>query len=441
MPNNQQDPILDALTEGVFTVDTRFCITSMNRAAEEMTGITRAQAIGKPCRTIFRADICEGQCALAQTLQSHQAVHCRQAAILDANGVRRPVSISTNILKNRSGTIIGGVETFRDLSLVERLRRELAREWRLEDLLSRSPRMQRIFDLLPTVADSTSTVLISGESGTGKELVARALHTLSPRRKHPFVAVNCGALPDSLLESELFGYRKGAFTDAKKDKPGRFARAQGGTLFLDEIGDISQAMQVRLLRVLQERSYEPLGATAPVMADVRIVAATNRDLLARIASGDFRHDLYYRLNVVHLELPPLRDRLEDLPLLCEHFISKFNALNNRSVPGISNDALSQLAAHSFPGNVRELENLIERAFVLCRSGPIEPEHLPDSIRTVKTTDEATSSGVLEAAQAQSIRTVLDRHQWNRQATAKELGIHTTTLFRMIRRHGIQKPQF
>lgn len=439
MPNNQQDPILDALTEGVFTVDTRFCITSMNRATEEMTGITRAQAIGKPCRTIFRADICEGQCALAQTLQSHQPVHCRQAAILDANGVKRPVSISTNILKNRAGTVIGGVETFRDLSLVERLRRELAREWRLDDLLSRSPRMQRIFDLLPTVADSTSTVLISGESGTGKELVARALHNLSPRRKHPFVAVNCGALPDSLLESELFGYRKGAFTDAKKDKPGRFARAQGGTLFLDEIGDISQAMQVRLLRVLQERSYEPLGATAPVMADVRIVAATNRDLLARIASGDFRHDLYYRLNVVHLELPPLRDRLEDIPLLCEHFISKLNALNNRSVPGISNGALSQLAAHSFPGNVRELENLIERAFVLCRSGPIEIEHLPDALRTITIAKGVTSSGVLAAAQAQSIRAALDRHQWNRQATAKELGIHTTTLYRMIRRYRIQKP--
>jgi transcriptional regulator with PAS, ATPase and Fis domain len=294
--------------------------------------------------------------------------------------------------------------------------------------------MRKLFDLIPAVAASTSTVLVCGESGTGKELLARAIHAQSGRANGPFVAVNCGALPDNLLEAELFGYRKGAFTDAKSDKPGRFERAAGGTIFLDEIGEVTSAMQVRLLRVLQERSFEPLGATAPVAADVRVVAATNRDLKQMVEAGTFRLDLYYRLNVVRLDLPALRERPEDIPLLAEHFIDRLNRLQQRHVPGISDDALAILARHRFPGNVRELENVIERAFVLCGSGPIKVLHLPDELRGPEAT--AAAGSPLVQAEATALAAALARHRGNRGAVADELGIHRATLYRKMREHGL-----
>jgi transcriptional regulator with PAS, ATPase and Fis domain len=288
--------------------------------------------------------------------------------------------------------------------------------------------MQDLFSVLPDIADSPSTVLIEGESGTGKELFAGAIHRLSPRRRKPFVAVNCGALPDTLLESELFGYKAGAFTDAKKDKPGRFAAAEGGTLFLDEVGDVSQAMQVRLLRFLQERVYEPLGSVTPVRADVRIVAATHRDLALLVKERTFREDLYYRINIVKLQIPPLRERLEDIPLLVEHFVDRFNSIQGKDVAGVSDDALSCLMAHDYPGNVRELENIIERAFILCRSGQIESRHLPESVSRPAPGDGP--SGDLDSfrqLEASFLMSALRRHGWNRARTAEALGIHKTTL--------------
>jgi transcriptional regulator with PAS, ATPase and Fis domain len=301
--------------------------------------------------------------------------------------------------------------------------------------------MQRVFEVLPAIAASPSTVLILGETGTGKELVAQTLHSLSPRNRHPFIAVNCGALPDMLLESELFGYKAGAFTGANKDKPGRFALAKAGTLFLDEIAEVSPALQVRLLRVLQERIYEPLGATRSETADVRVIAATNKDLAEQMRRGLFREDLYYRVNVVRVELPPLRRRKEDIPLLVDQFITRFNRLQQKSVQGIAAEALSLLMAHDWPGNIRELENAIERAFILCGDGQIGITHLPGELtahNAAKGTD-ADMRSARDILDTQAIRAALERNGFNRLAAARELGIHKTTLFRRMKRLGIALP--
>jgi len=436
-----RDIILDSIADGVFTVDKDWRITSFNRAAEAITGVTRQEAIGKPCCDVFRASVCESECALRRTLETGKETVNKAVYIVNADGNRIPISISTAILRDRRGRVIGGVETFRDLSLVEELRKELTGQYTFADILGKSREMRRLFEMLPQVAASDSTVLIEGESGTGKELFARAIHDLSARRKKPFVAVSCAALPDALLESELFGYKAGAFTDARKDKPGRFALAEGGTAFLDEIGDISAAMQVRLLRVLQERTFEPLGGTESVKANVRVVAATNRELAKLVEDGKFRSDLYYRINVVRLTLPPLRERRDDIPLLAEHFIGKFNRLKGKDVAGLSAEALAILVGHDYPGNVRELENVIEHAFVLCGAGMIEPKHLPEHLRPAVPTAGATV-GVAETLADMERRLILDalqRNAWNRLAAAKELGIHKSTLFRKIQALGITLP--
>jgi PAS domain S-box-containing protein len=441
MPSEEQDIILDSITEGVFTVDRNWLITSFNRAAEAITGIRRDTAIGQPCKDILRANICEGNCALGETIRSGKPIVGKAAAILDRDGNRRPISISTAVLKNQRGEIIGGVETFRDLTMIEQLRKEIERDYRFEDIVSRSHRMREIFDVLPQIAESGSTVLLEGESGTGKELVARAIHNLSPRRRKAFVAINCGSLPDTLLESELFGYKAGAFTDARKDKPGRITVAEGGTLFLDEIGDISPAMQVRLLRFLEERVYDPLGSVKPVKADVRVIAATNKNLSDLVAKGKFRQDLFYRVNIMRLELPPLWQRMEDIPLLVDHFIASLNSIQGKEVVGITDEALTCLMSYEYPGNVRELKNIIERAFVLCRSGEIERRHLPEPLCSAVCVNcpKQTQFMSLKQMEAAFLINALRRNNWNRLQTASQLGIHKTTLFRKIRSLGLQVP--
>jgi PAS domain S-box-containing protein len=435
---NAHQVILDSIADGVFTVDLDWRITSFNTAAERITGVKRSEALGRHCCDVFRASICETECALKRTRRTGQPVVSKAVYILRADGGRIPISISTAVLKDERGCLIGGVETFRDLSQVEELRKELEGRYTFADIVGRSAAMQRLFELLPQVADSFSTVLIEGESGTGKELVARALHNLSPRSKRRFVALNCGALPDTLLESELFGYKAGAFTDAKRDKPGRLAVANRGTLFLDEIGDVSPAMQTRLLRVLQERVYEPLGSVEPVQVDVRIVAATHRDLDDLVHAGKFRDDLYYRINIVRVRLPPLRERREDIPLLIDRFITRFNRVQNKDIVGVSDGALTVLMAHAYPGNVRELENIIEHAFVLCRGGLIEPQHLPLALHGAlsKVPRRLKTALTLAELEAIHIGDALRRHDGNRAAAARELGINTSTLFRKLKSLGI-----
>ena len=431
--------ILNSIADGVFTIDLEWRITFFNRAAEEITGVPASEAIGRPCCEVFRANVCETTCVLKHTLETKKPVVNKSVAILRADGKEIPISVSTALLKDESGQIIGGAETFRDLSLVETLRREIDRQYRLGDIISKSPAMQRLFSILPEVAQSESTVLIQGESGTGKELFCRAIHNLSSRAKGPFVATNCGALPDALLESELFGHVAGAFTDAKKSRMGRFATAEGGTLFLDEIGDISPALQVRLLRVLEERSYEPLGSSKTVKADVRIITATNKDLAKLVEEGSFRKDLYYRINVVKLELPALAQRKEDIPLLAAHFIRRLNKLRNKEILGLSHEVLAIFMRHDWPGNIRELENVIEYAFILCRGGLVQPACLPDNLKVHVPEIPYLRGLTLQDIEKRAIWEALERNQWRRMATARELGIDKNTLRRKMYRHDLDDP--
>ncbi len=435
--------ILDSIADGVFTVDGDWNITSFNRAAEQITGIPRDQAVGQKCFDVFRANICETACALRETMESGRQRVDRRINILNSRSEKTPVSISTAVLRNEIGEVIGGVETFRDLSAVELLRRKINNRYTFRDIISKNHEIRRILDILPDIATSNTTVLIEGPTGSGKELFAKAIHGLSGRARRKYVAVNCGALPDTLLESELFGYKKGAFTDAKKDKPGRFALADGGTLFLDEIGDISSALQVRLLRVLQEREYEPLGATATVQTNVRVITATNRSLTDLVAQGTFREDLFYRLNVLKIVLPPLSRRREDIPLLVDHFVRLFNVQQGKQIEGVSEEALGALMAHEFPGNVRQLQNVIEHAVVLCRGDRIEMECLPAEFALQRSEDgrggpNAAGAPLMEAEASAIVRT-LREHSGHRGKTAAALGIDKTTLWRKMKRYAITFP--
>ena len=432
--------ILDSVNDGVFTVDSDFTVTSFNRSAERITGVPREEALGRRCWEVFKADICEGDCALKHTTRTGEPVVNRSITILNAEGTKVPISVSTALLRNRKGKIMGGVETFRDLSLVEALRKEVENRYHFSDMVSRSTRMKDIFSILPDIALSGSTVLIEGESGTGKELMARAIHNLSSRRDGPLITVNCGAIPDTLLESELFGHMAGAFTDAKRDKPGKFALARKGTIFLDEVGDVSPAHQVRLLRVLQERVFEPLGSTRSVTADVRIVTATNKDLASEVEAGRFRRDLFYRINVIRIALPPLRDRKEDIPLLSDLIIERMNHLRGKEISGLSQEVLDAFLHHEWPGNIRELENVIEHAFILCPSGNIECRHLPDTFRCGEGRNERPPAGhTLEDMEARAIRDALVRNDWNRSAAARDLGVDRGTIWRKCKQWGIKPP--
>ncbi|HQL00666.1 MAG TPA: sigma 54-interacting transcriptional regulator [Smithellaceae bacterium] len=436
---DEQGIILDSIADGVFTVDQDWRITSFNRAAENITGVSRDEAIGQLCKDVLKADICERNCCLRATMKSGKPIVNKKVNIIDAGGRKLPISISTALLRDKKGKLLGAVETFRDISVEEDLRKAILSKYSFEDIISKNHRMLQLFDILPDVASGGSTVLIEGESGTGKELVARAIHHLSLRKKQPFIAVNCGALPDTLLESELFGYKAGAFTDAKKDKPGRFQLAAGGTLFLDEIGDISPAMQVKLLRVLQEKTYEPLGSSHSIEHNVRVIAATNKTLEELVRQGRFREDLYYRINVFRISLPPLRKRMEDLPLLVEHFIGQFNLLQKKDIEGISAEAMSLLMAYSWPGNIRELANVIERAFILCKSREIEKRHLPDSLSADPSTCAPQKAHSLRDVEAAYLLDALKQNNWNRPKTARMLGMHKSTLYRRIKALGLSRP--
>jgi PAS domain S-box-containing protein len=431
--------ILDSVTDGVFTVNHNFVITSFNKALEKITGYRAEEVMGTHCSEIFCSEICGTEkCPMATAIQSGLSPSMQTMEIQTRDGRSVPVSVIANVLSDNMGNIIGGVEMVRDLTEINELRRRLANEGAEQGILTRSPKMNRILSVLPEFARSDATILILGESGTGKELIAQTIHAQSNRSENPFVAVNSGALPDTLLESELFGYKAGAFTDAKKDKKGRFAAAEKGTLFLDEIGDISPAMQVKLLRVIQSKTYEPLGANTPVKTDVRIIAATNRNLEEMVQEGSFREDLYYRLNVVKIDLPPLRERMEDIPLLVEHFINKFNRQRNRNVEGVSEEVLSILIHHDYPGNIRELENIIEYAFILCHEGLILPQHLPEWLTAGRDGGEAVTGPLtLKDMERKTIIEALKRNDFKKMKTCRELGISKDTLRRKIETYKIE----
>jgi len=434
------DTILESISDGVFTVDRDWRINSFNRAAEQITGIDRREALGRPCADVFRSSRCGDDCPLRRTLADGKPVIGESCYIVTAQGRQVPISISTAVLRDPAGRVIGGAETFRDLSEVVLLRDRLERRHRVGELATKSAVMRRVLEILPAIASSPSTVLITGETGTGKEMLARTIHESGAGAGAPFVAVNCGALPDTLLESELFGYKKGAFTGAVRDKAGRFALARGGTLFLDEIGEITPNLQVKLLRVLQERVFEPLGAVRSETTTARIIAATNRDLAESVRTGRFREDLYYRIHVVNVQMPPLRERREDIGLLVQDFVVEFNHLQDRRVQGVSAEALSLLMAYGWPGNIRELKNVVERAFLLCGAGRIEIHHLPEELTSATPAGGVmTMRDVNDLIETQALRRALERHQGNRAAAARELGLHRSTLFRKMRALGIEAP--
>ena len=431
--------ILETISDGVFTIDLEKRITSFNRAAASITGFKSQEAIGHYCFDIFRANICERKCALDKTITSGNPQLNHPARIISKSGDQKNISISTSVLRDHNGEIIGGVETFRDLSKLERLRRQVTRSFTHEDIVGRHPRIREILSFLPDIAESESPVLILGPTGSGKELIARAVHNLSPRKGEPFIAVNCAALPDTLLESEMFGYARGAFTGALRNKPGRFLLANKGTLFLDEICNTSNAFQADLLRVLEDGEFTPLGETQAIKVDFRVVAATNLDLKKLVQEGKFREDLYYRLNVAKIILPLLRERKEDIPLLIDHFINKFNLLKGRSIQGITPKVLSFLMDYPFPGNIRELENIIEYAFIPCKGQMIGIEHLSKDLLDGSSSLNAGSSEThipYEHREALKIRTILEQYPRNRPEAARALGISRTTLWRKMKKYGL-----
>lgn len=456
------DIILESISDGVFTVDDEWRITTFNRAAEWITGLKRGDVLGRVCHTVFRTNMCEEDCPLRRTIKTGKPVVAKRGYYTSPSGEHIPVSVSTALLIDDQGRHAGGAETFRDLREIEELKEKLQTSGGGDDFSSRSPAMRRILDLLPTIAGSASTVLIDGETGTGKEVTARTIHLLSDRAVGPFVAVNCGALPDTLLESELFGYRKGAFTGADRNKPGRFKLAEGGTLFLDEIGDISPALQVKLLRVLQEREYEALGSTVTEKTNARIICATNKNLSELVESGGFRQDLYYRINVIHVSLPPLRERPEDIPRLADRFLQKYKRQVRRNIAGFSGEAYAAFYGYSWPGNIRELENAVERAVVLCDGDYITLTHLPPELGArAPQTGRVAENGIVEVYRnaipiqdsakpkdAEGIRALrremerrviseaLRKHRYKCSAAANELGIDKATLYRKIKSYGI-----
>jgi len=442
IPGNATEIILESISDGVFTVDYNWRIMSFNRAAEEITGIPRNEAIGRHCWEVFRSNMCEGDCALRRTMKEGKSFVSTSTYIVRSDKKKIPITASTSLLINENGDVLGGVETFRDHSLEEDLRKELSERFQMGDMISKNKIMKKMFGILPQVAESDSAILIEGETGTGKELIARAIHDLSLRKKKPFVEINCGALPDTLLESELFGYKAGAFTNATKNKPGYFTVADGGTILLDEIGDTSPAFQVKLLRVIEKQQFQPLGSVKKEKVNVRIITSTNKNLSDMVSKGEFRQDLFYRINVVRLKLPALRERMEDIPLLIDHFITKMNRLRDKRITGIDDETLEALMLHNYPGNIRELENLIERAFVLCNEGSIKLKHLPGKFNHnyYSPVRNKSINNAVKAAEIATIKDAMKRNNYNRKAAAEDLGMHKSTLFRKIKKLEITLPE-
>lgn len=438
LTRSHADTILDCVADGVFTVNKDMVITYFNQAAERIIGILRNKAVGEYCFDVLRSNICETECPIRFSLETGKEIIDKRKNILRFDGKKIPVAISASILRDENGKMIGGVETFRDLSKIEALEKEIYQKYTFEDIISKNHKILQIFNILPYISESESTVLIQGASGTGKELFARAIHNLSSRKDGPFIAINCGALPDTLLESELFGYKKGAFTDAKNNKPGKFDLAKGGTIFLDEIDSMPFATQVKLLRVLQEKEFEPLGSTSPVKTNVRVISASKNDLYKLVHEDNFRDDLFYRINVVKIELPPLAQRRDDIPLLIKHFIERFNHHMRKTIQGVSDEALKLFMNYSYEGNIRQLENFVEYAFVMCQSEEIRLEHLPVEINSsvAQNKEDSQSDIPLKESERLAIIKVLKKHNWNTLYVSKELKIHRSTLWRKMKKYGL-----
>ncbi len=432
------ESIFGSVQDAIITVDTDMNVIEANKAAEKICGfvLDKGQAFTE-CTTD-----CDRSCleVLHKTLRSRTTVQDYQIECGHRDRNKLIAMVNSSPLMDSAGNFMGAVLVIRDITRLAHLEEELKERHHFQNIVGKSEKMQKVYDLLQTLAYQTTTVLITGGSGTGKEMAAKALHYGGTRANGPFVTVNCSALAESLLESELFGHVKGAFTGADRDKIGRFEAADGGTILLDEIGDISPLIQLKLLRVLQEKEFDRVGESNPRRVDVRVLASTNRDLKEAIRKGQFREDLYYRLNVIEINLPRLRDRYEDLPLLINHFCEIFQKTYDKKISGVSDEVLQAFMNYPWPGNVRELEHAIERAFVLCRNHTIQLEHIPAEIRNftpVRIVRRLTA--VRRDDDPEAIRSALEKTDWNISKAARLLGISRWTMYRRFEKYNISRP--
>ena len=434
---NKLDAIFNSNIEGTFTIDKDWNITSFNDSAVKITGHKKSESIGKKCWEIFNSAICRNGCHMEQTMQKGKTMIGNELEILNKNGTRIPIRVNSGILLNNKGEKVGAVETFIDISEIKNLSSHLDEKFKYENIVGKNKEIKQIISVLESVAQTDSSVLITGESGTGKEIAARAIHLNSGRRAGPFIAINCSAFAETLIESELFGHEKGAFTGAIKTKVGRFELAQGGTLFLDEIGDLSIAAQTKFLRVLETREFERVGGNKTIKLNARIIAATNKILSEEILAGKFREDLFYRINVMNVHLPPLRERKDDLPLLVNHFIEQFNLTFGKNIKQFSSSAYDYIEEYEWPGNIRELENVIEHCFILCNGDIIQAEHLPKRLKSIANTNFGKTNqnevNNFKAVEKELIMSVLNRNNQNRTKSAKELGVDPSTLWRKMKK--------
>jgi two-component system, NtrC family, response regulator HydG len=438
------EAIFNSVNEGVVTVDARMYVRQVNAAGGRILGISPEGARGKPFADLLPGQLTVAEQALEDTLRSGEAMVDRRFELWSGEEREQILMASTAPLTGECVPCTGAVLGIRDMTRLVRLERQVEDSLHYRNMIGKSAPMRAVFELIQQVAETDTTVLVRGESGTGKELVAAALHQASARAEGPFLRVNCAALHENLLESELFGHVKGSFTGAVKDRVGRFEAANGGTILLDEIGDISPRLQLRLLRVLQEREFERVGDSTSVPTDVRVIASTNQDLEHRISQGEFRQDLYYRLNVVRIDLPPLHDRLEDIPLLLDDFRRRFNRTLKKEITGVSEGAMHILMQYAWPGNVRELENCVERAFVVCRDSVIQPGHLPAEFRAG--TPAFSIPGGFPAKRVERtglvperIIEVLGQTDWNVAKAARVLSIARNTLYQRMKTANIVRP--
>ncbi len=437
--DNLKDNILDSIAEGVFTVDKNFRINFFNKAAEKITGHIRSEVIGKFCKHVFRSEVCFTDCPIATVLQNKKNIFDFESKIKTGAGIDIPIKLNAAVLYNEFDEPTGGIVSFRDISVFEAIGMDLQKETQFHGIIGHSKQMKEIFELIEEIAETDAPVFIQGESGTGKELVANAIQKLSERVNHPFVKINCSVFPSNLLASELFGHVKGAFTDAIKDRPGRFEIAEKGTIFLDEVAEMPLQMQIQLLRVLQEGTFERVGESITRKADVRVIAATNINIKEALKKGQFREDLFYRLNVIPIEIPPLRTRTEDIVPLVKHFLNKFSLFYKRPIAEIEEKAIELLLNYSWPGNIRELENVIEYAFVrTTKKNIIEASKLPpiitENIKPLKT--KSFSEFSPDSKERTDLLILLEKNQWNKSKTAEELKLGRTTLWRKMKKLGL-----
>lgn len=440
--SNLKDHILESIGEGVFTVDKNFRINFFNKAAERITGYEREKVIGQFCKHVFRSKLCFTDCPIALALKSEKTIYDFESYIHTKDGTNKPIKLNSSVLYNDNNEPTGGIISFRDITELAGLKQCLSEETNFHGVIGHSKQMLDIFQLIRELSESKAPVFIHGESGTGKEMIANAIQATNNRNDEAFIKVNCAVFPENLLASELFGHVKGAFTDAIKDRPGRFELADKGTMFLDEVAEMPPQMQLQLLRVLQEGAFERVGESFTRNVDVRVIAATNINITDALKDGLLREDLYYRLSVIPIRIPPLRERMDDVVPLIAHFLTKFCCLYSKDIKEIDDGALDLLLRYNWPGNIRELENVIEYAFVrTTNSNVIESSKLPETIRNFT----GTSFGFHEkfsfadkGGESTKLFALLEKHHWNRTLVAKELKIGRTTLWRKLKKYGLDK---